>query len=72
VEQDDTPDNNMFFQKAWTDVTEDEIEELAVKLESEMGGWVFHEPVNFDKKTPHIIINTKQPAIMLEKNDGVS
>ena len=70
IEQDDTPVNNMFFQKAWSDVSEDEIEEMALKLESEMGGWIFHEPVNFDKKTRHVTINTKQPAIMLEKNDG--
>ena len=32
IEQEDTPENNMFFNKKWSDVTESEIEDLANKL----------------------------------------
>ena len=61
---DDTPENNMFFDKAWEDVTDQEIDLLAKKMKIELGGWVFHSKLNFEKPTPWIICHKKQPAIM--------
>ena len=31
-----------------------EIKELAVKLGNEMGGWIFHNKIDWSAKTPHI------------------
>lgn len=54
--QEDTPENNMFFNKRWVDVTEKEIKELATKLGNEMGGWIFHNKIDWNAKTPHITL----------------
>jgi glycosyltransferase involved in cell wall biosynthesis len=54
--QEDTPENNMFFDKSWSHVTDKEIGELALRLGSEMGGWIFHNKINWNAKTPHITI----------------
>jgi glycosyltransferase involved in cell wall biosynthesis len=54
IKQEDTAENNMFFDKPWTDVTEAEIDELASRLASEMGGHVFHTRVDWSKPTPFI------------------
>jgi hypothetical protein len=64
IEQEDTEENNMFFDKTWADVSEDEIKDLASKLSDEMGGWIFHEKVDFDKKTPFIDSEIGVPEIM--------
>jgi glycosyltransferase involved in cell wall biosynthesis len=55
--QEDTPENNMFFNKKWSEVNSDEIKSLALKLKTEMGGWVFHNKVDWEAKTPHIHVN---------------
>jgi hypothetical protein len=57
VKQEDTSENNMFFDKPWADVTEDEIDQLASRLSSEMGGWVFHTKINWDANIPHLEIS---------------
>ena len=57
----------MFFDKSWKDVSESEIKELSKKLSSEMGGWVFHQKVNFRNPTPHIKISQRQPEVMLDE-----
>lgn len=62
----DTPENNMFFDKCWTDVTEEEIESMALRLKNEMGGWIFHQRVNFEKPTPWMKIEKGHPEIMKE------
>jgi glycosyltransferase involved in cell wall biosynthesis len=64
ITQNDTPENNMFFDKKWEDVTDEEIKELAKKLKDKMGGWIFHSKVDFDKPTPHAYIERDQPEIM--------
>lgn len=69
ISQEDTADNNMFFQKKWSDVTEEDIESLSAKLANEMGGWVFHNPVDFSKPTPHVVLDRSQPAIMTSENN---
>jgi glycosyltransferase involved in cell wall biosynthesis len=64
IEQIDTAENNMFFDKKWEDVTDKEIADLALQLKDTTGGWIFHNKVDFNKPTPHIKID-KIPKIML-------
>jgi glycosyltransferase involved in cell wall biosynthesis len=65
VEQDDTPENNMFFDKKWADVSDDEIESLSTRLERDMGGWIFHRKIDWNKPTPSVMINSVvHPEVM--------
>ena len=64
IEQEDTSENNMFFDKPWSDVVDKEINDLASRLSEEMGGWIFHSKVNFDNKTPHIRIDRNHPLVV--------
>ena len=57
IKQEDTAENNMFFDKPWTDVTDDEISALASRLSRETGGHVFHSKVNWNNPTPSITVN---------------
>ena len=58
IEQEDNPENNMFFNKSWADVTESEIDEMAKKLATKTGGHIFHSKIDWNKPTPHIEICT--------------
>ena len=64
IKQEDTADNNMFFNKPWSKVKKKEIKELASKLSSEMGGWIFHNKIDFSKKTPHIYPPDGHPSFI--------
>jgi glycosyltransferase involved in cell wall biosynthesis len=55
IVQEDTPENNMFFNKKWSDITDEEIEELAKVLAVSTGGHVFHSKWD-GKSTPWIRI----------------
>ena len=67
IEQEDTIENNMFFDKCWKDVSDEEIKELAVKLKDKMGGWIFHNKVDFEKPTPHVYIERGEPKLMIKE-----
>ena len=54
----------MFFGKPWADVTDDDVSSLAKELKEQMGGWVFHSPVDFTKPTPHVSLAKAHPKIM--------
>ena len=60
----DTPDNNVFMQKAWAEVTDSDAESVGNRIEGEMGGWIFHQRVDFSRKTPSISVNKTHPAVM--------
>jgi len=64
IKQDDTPENNMFFDKQWSEVSEEDISKLSERLSDEMGGWIFHSKVDFSKPTPHISLNCDHPEII--------
>ena len=66
ISQDDTAENNMFFQRPWSEITDSDIDDLSERLTNEMGGWVFHSPVDFSKPTPHLELLRGQPGIMSE------
>ena len=65
--QEDTAEKNMFFDKPWSEVSDEDINNLAVKLESELGGWIFHRKVNFSTPTPHMHVNVNHPNIKLSE-----
>ena len=69
IPQEDPAENNMFFGKPWSEVSDDEIEKMSSRLSEKMGGWIFHSRVDFNKPTPHLKINRPEPKIMLSKND---
>ena len=54
IRQEDTAENNMFFDKPWSEVTDDDISVLSKRLASELGGHIFHTKINWNRKTPHI------------------
>ena len=57
VKQEDTAENNMFFDKPWSDVTDKEISRLAKKLAKETGGHIFHTKLDWTCPTPSVKIN---------------
>ena len=57
----------MFFDKPWKEVSEQDIKALSLRLKNEMGGWIFHQKINFDKPTPFLKISKKQPKIMTKE-----
>ena len=72
IKQEDNAANNMFFDKPWSEVTDEDISGLAKKLSDEMGGWVFHRKVDFDNPTPHVNIKKSHPRIMHGKAENTS
>ena len=47
----DVPENNMFFDKPWAEVTEEEVNDMAERMKEEMGGWIFHRKIDWSQKT---------------------
>ena len=64
IKQEDTAENNMFFNKPWSEVSDDEIAELSDRMQREMGGWVFHRKIDFSRPTPSIQIENSHPHLM--------
>jgi glycosyltransferase involved in cell wall biosynthesis len=60
IKQEDTPENNMFFDKSWKDVSDDEITNLSSRLSREMGGWIFHRKIDWNQKTPYMTISENE------------
>ena len=69
MDQSDTAAANMFFDKPWSEVTDEDISLLAEKMESEMGGWIFHSKIDFNNPTPSIKIERSHPVFMKEKTN---
>lgn len=42
IKMEDTTENNMFFDKPWSEVSDEEISEKAAELKEKTGGWIFH------------------------------
>jgi glycosyltransferase involved in cell wall biosynthesis len=70
VKREDTAENNMFFDKPWSQVTDQEIDELADRLQRDMGGWVFHSRIDFNRKTPHISVLFTHPVVIEKWKTG--
>ena len=61
--QEDTVENNKFFNERWSDVTSDMINVRAKELEDGTGGWIFHTKWN-GHCTPHITFDRSYPSSM--------
>ena len=61
---DDTTDNNIMFDKPWSEVTDEDMNQLADKYEQELGGWIFHQPVDWNNKTPWVNRMWDHPEVM--------
>ena len=62
--QEDVPENNMFFDKKWSEVTDEDIKNISVRMKNEMGGWIFHNRIDFNKPTPWVNLKKSEPAVM--------
>lgn len=60
----DTTENNIMFDKPWSEVTDEDMNQLADKYEQELGGWIFHQPVDWNRKTPWINRMWDHPEVM--------
>jgi hypothetical protein len=52
IKQEDTAENNKFFNKPWSQVTDKEIDDLAKRMEKELGGHIFHSKIDWSRPTP--------------------
>lgn len=71
VKQEDTPENNMFFDKSWSDVTDEEITTKAKQLADKTGGHVFHSKFDPSSTMPHVSIKRDQPEVMNTNEDKI-
>ena len=60
----DTGENNKFFNKPWSEVSEKEIVNMANTLNNSFGGWVMHNHVDLEKPTPWYFIESDHPEII--------
>ena len=61
LDTEDTAENNVCFDKPWSEVTSDDIKVLAQRLEEEKGGHIFHQKVDWNDKTPWIELTKEGP-----------
>ena len=57
----DTAENNVCFDKPWSEVTEDDIKVFSQRLEEEKGGHIFHQKVDWNVEVPCIAITKEGP-----------
>lgn len=57
IVQEDTTENNMFFDKPWSEVSDEEIKQMALDLSEKTGGHVFHSKVDWKNPTPSIKVS---------------
>jgi hypothetical protein len=58
------PKNNPFFPgKTWDEITDQEIKEMALRLETETSGWIFHQPWD-GSQINGIKINKPHPVLV--------
>jgi hypothetical protein len=52
-------------------VSDVEIDQIAVRLEQEMGGWIFHQKIDWNKPTPSVMIDSiTHPSVMEDWIEG--
>ena len=66
ISQEDIPENNMFFDKTWAEVNDQDIRKLAKDLEEKTGGHVFHSKIDWGKTAPALNRNITHPKGKLE------
>ena len=61
LDTEDTAENNVCFDKPWSEVTEDDIKILSQRLEEEKGGHIFHSKVDWNVEVPSIFLTKRGP-----------
>lgn len=61
LDTEDTAENNVCFDKPWSEVTHDDIKILSQRLEEEKGGHIFHQKVDWNVVVPSIEIKKGGP-----------
>ena len=61
LDTEDTAENNVCFDKPWSEVSESDIEELSIRLENEKGGHIFHDKIDWSLEVPWITITKQGP-----------
>lgn len=70
IKQEDTAENNMFFSKPWSDVSEKEIKKAAKTLAEKTGGHVFHSKFDVENVNPHVTLENGHPEAYLNNNES--
>jgi glycosyltransferase involved in cell wall biosynthesis len=60
IKTEDNSENNKFFDKPWSEVSDEEIKQKAIELSEKTGGWIFHEKWN-GQTLPHLTIEKDLP-----------
>ena len=71
ITQEDTAENNMFFDKAWTEVSDDEIKSLAKDLAEKSGGHIFHSKVDLTKPVVCIALEEGTPEQGMDRHPKI-
>ena len=61
LDTEDTAENNVCFDKPWSEVTDDDIKVLSQRLEEEKGGHIFHNKVDWGVEVPSICLTKRGP-----------
>ena len=61
LDTEDTAENNVCFNKPWSEVTDDDIAILSQRLEEEKGGHIFHQKVDWNVHVPSITLQKSGP-----------
>ena len=61
LDTEDIAENNVCFDKPWSEVTPDDIKVLAQRLEEEKGGHIFHQKVDWSVNVPNIELEKEGP-----------
>jgi glycosyltransferase involved in cell wall biosynthesis len=60
----DVGEQNMFFQKPWSDVSDEEIRAMAKRLTNETAGWIFHSPIDFETASKYPFVTDMEAGFM--------
>jgi len=71
IPQEDTAENNKFFNVPWSEVSDDMIVSRAKELQDGTGGWVFHTKWN-GYCVPHMTVSRGYPDFMKSWCDASS
>jgi glycosyltransferase involved in cell wall biosynthesis len=63
----DVPENNMMFDVAWKDVTDEMLLARAQEMKEKLGGWIWHRKWDGKTMTPFISTNRTQPKLMTKE-----
>ncbi len=66
IKREDTAENNMFFDRPWSQVSDEDIDDLARQMQERTGGWIFHRKIDFSVATPSLRVSCDHPVVISE------